>query len=138
MVRTRGQKKARSKKIYRRLKNSPCRGKGPAVCRSLKGCKYASSKKRNYCRKSSNRSLKLNNVNKQNNVNKKNNVNKRNNVNKKNNMNRNNRNKTNRINKFTQHFSNMFDPKEQQQFRKYVLKNYNKLVETNVIKSFNN
>jgi len=120
MVRTRGQKKARSKKIYKRLKNSPCRGKGPAVCRSLKGCKYASSKKRNYCRKSSNRSLKLNNVNKKNNVN------------------RNNRNKTNRINKFTQHFSNIFDPKEQQQFRKYVLKNYNKLVETNVIKSFNN
>ena len=29
-----------------------CRGKGPAVCRSLKGCRYASGKKRNYCRKS--------------------------------------------------------------------------------------
>tara|TARA_B100001121_G_scaffold271799_1_gene257939 strand:- start:23 stop:355 length:333 start_codon:yes stop_codon:yes gene_type:complete len=29
-----------------------CRGKGPAVCRSLVGCKYASGKKRNYCRKS--------------------------------------------------------------------------------------
>ena len=30
-----------------------CRGKGPAVCRSLPGCKYASGKKRNFCRKSS-------------------------------------------------------------------------------------
>ena len=29
-----------------------CRGKGPAVCRSLPGCKYASGKKRNFCRKS--------------------------------------------------------------------------------------
>ena len=82
MVKTRGQKKARSKKIYKRLKNSPCRGKGPAVCRSLKGCKYASAKKRNYCRKSRNRSLKLNNAN---NVNKRNNRNNRNNRNKRNN-----------------------------------------------------
>jgi len=63
MVKTRAQKKTLGKKIYKRLKNSPCRGKGPAVCRSLKGCKYASSKKRNYCRKSKNRSLKLNNSN---------------------------------------------------------------------------
>ncbi len=29
-----------------------CRGKGPAVCRSLPGCKYASGKSRNFCRKS--------------------------------------------------------------------------------------
>ena len=63
MVQTRSQKKARAKKIYRRLKNSKCRGKGPAVCRSLKGCKYASGKKRNYCRKSKRRSLRNNNNN---------------------------------------------------------------------------
>ena len=51
MVQTRSQKKSRNRKIYKRLKNSPCRNKGPAVCRSLPGCKYVSGKKRNFCRK---------------------------------------------------------------------------------------
>ena len=51
MVKTRAQKKKLSKQKRMRLKNSRCRGKGPAVCRSLKECKYASGKKRNYCRK---------------------------------------------------------------------------------------
>ena len=41
----------RSRKIYRkRLKNSSCRRKGPAVCRSMTSCKYVSTRKRNYCR----------------------------------------------------------------------------------------
>ena len=44
-------RKASQKKSQKRSKNSPCRGKGPAVCRSLKGCKYASGKKRNFCRR---------------------------------------------------------------------------------------
>ena len=43
-------------KIYRRrIKESQCRKKGPAVCRSKPGCKYVSTKKRNYCRKRTNR-----------------------------------------------------------------------------------
>ena len=37
----------------RRVKSSPCRKKGPAVCRSMKNCKFV-SKKRRYCRKSNN------------------------------------------------------------------------------------
>ena len=37
----------------RRVKSSPCRKKGPAVCRSMKNCKFV-SKKRRYCRKSKN------------------------------------------------------------------------------------
>ena len=55
MVKTRGQIKASRKKYYLRSKSSACRGKGPAVCRSLKGCKYASKgKKRSFCRKTRN------------------------------------------------------------------------------------
>ena len=37
----------------RRVKSSPCRRKRPAVCRSMKNCKFV-SKKRRYCRKSKN------------------------------------------------------------------------------------
>ena len=37
----------------RRVKSSPCRRKRPAVCRSMKNCKFV-SRKRRYCRKSKN------------------------------------------------------------------------------------
>ena len=68
MVETRSQSKARKQRqrnSAKRSKTSPCRNKGPAVCRSLKGCKYASGKKRNYCRRSKNlrKSRKNNNKN---------------------------------------------------------------------------
>lgn len=54
MVKTRShcRKSASAKRSYkRRVKASVCRGKGPAVCRGTKGCKYASGKKRSFCRK---------------------------------------------------------------------------------------
>jgi len=35
----------------RRVRGSHCRGKGPASCRGRKGCKYASGRKRSFCRK---------------------------------------------------------------------------------------
>lgn len=39
----------------RAVRKSPCRGKGPAVCRSKSGCSYTKKgKKRNFCRKSKN------------------------------------------------------------------------------------
>ena len=52
-IQTGGRVKTRSvsKKL---LEKSKCKKKGPAVCRSLKECKYASGKKRNFCRKSTN------------------------------------------------------------------------------------
>lgn len=54
MVKTRShsRKSASAKRSYRRrVKSSTCRGKGPAVCRGTRGCKYASGKKRSFCRK---------------------------------------------------------------------------------------
>jgi len=42
------------KSYRRRVKSSPCRKKGPAVCRSLSSCKYVSGKKRSFCRKGKN------------------------------------------------------------------------------------
>ena len=54
MVETRSKaklRKQRQRNSAKRSRKSSCRGKGPAVCRSLKECKYASGKKRNYCRK---------------------------------------------------------------------------------------
>ena len=64
MVKTRSQakksysRKRSMKRSYRRhMKKSGCKGKGPAVCRSLKGCKYASGKKRSFCRKGKGRSV---------------------------------------------------------------------------------
>ena len=63
MVETRAQKKSRRRKMYNRLKKSPCRNKGPAVCRSLSMCKYVSGKKRNFCRSAKSRSLKASNSN---------------------------------------------------------------------------
>ena len=44
---------SRRRSYRRRVKSSPCRKKGPAVCRSMKNCKFV-SKKRRYCRKSKN------------------------------------------------------------------------------------
>lgn len=44
---------SRRRSYRRRVKASPCRKKGPAVCRSMKNCKFV-SKKRRYCRKSKN------------------------------------------------------------------------------------
>ena len=38
----------------RRVRGSHCRGAGPASCRGRAGCKYASGKKRSYCRKTRN------------------------------------------------------------------------------------
>lgn len=43
-------RKAVQRSNYRRLKGSECRKKGPAACRGKKGCKYASGKKRSFCR----------------------------------------------------------------------------------------
>ena len=45
-----------AKRSYRkRVRSSPCRGKGPAVCRATKRCKYVSKgKKRSFCRKTNN------------------------------------------------------------------------------------
>ena len=51
-VKTRMSKKHAINSYRRRRKLSHCRGKGPAVCRSKPGCKYASGKKRSFCRKS--------------------------------------------------------------------------------------
>jgi len=57
MVKTRAMKRkaslSRRRSYRRRVRSSPCRRKGPAVCRSMKNCKYV-SKKRRYCRKSKN------------------------------------------------------------------------------------
>lgn len=50
--RTRGALASAKKSYARRVRSSVCRGKGPAVCRSNKRCKYASGRKRSFCRKS--------------------------------------------------------------------------------------
>ena len=44
--------KSRARSYRRRLRSSPCRRKGPAVCRSTSGCKVASGRKRSFCRRS--------------------------------------------------------------------------------------
>ena len=50
-----GARKSALRSYRRRGKTSKCRKKGPAVCRSLRGCKYASKgKKRSFCRKTKN------------------------------------------------------------------------------------
>ena len=57
MVATRSMRKlsASKKRTYaRRVRKSPCRGKGRATCRRTSGCKYSSGKKRSFCRKSKN------------------------------------------------------------------------------------
>ena len=41
-----------AKRSYRkRVRSSPCRGKGRTTCRATKRCKYTSGKKRSFCRK---------------------------------------------------------------------------------------
>lgn len=69
MVKTRAAKrrsvsrKRSMQRSYRRhMKKSSCRGKGPAVCRATKGCRYASGKKRSYCRKGKGSSTRSNRV----------------------------------------------------------------------------
>ena len=64
MVQTRRMRASRSRSrrskqaSYRRhAKKSQCKGKGPAVCRSMAGCKYASGKKRSFCRKAKGHSV---------------------------------------------------------------------------------
>ena len=57
MAKTRGmyrRSRSAAKSYKRRARSSPCRGKGPAVCRSKPGCKYSSGRKRSFCRKSRN------------------------------------------------------------------------------------
>jgi hypothetical protein len=57
MAKTRAMRKlsaSRKKSYAKRVRSSPCRSKGPAVCRSMKACKYTKGKKRSYCRKASN------------------------------------------------------------------------------------
>ena len=59
MVRTRHQRRRRpgsaTRRSYRRrVRTSQCRGAGPAACRGRKGCKYASGRKRSYCRRTKN------------------------------------------------------------------------------------
>ena len=46
--------KNRAKTYRKRVKKnkSGCRKKGPAACRGKSGCKYASGKKRSFCRRS--------------------------------------------------------------------------------------
>ena len=58
MAKTRKVSRSRARSYRRRGRVSPCRGKGPAVCRSLKSCKYSRGKKRTFCRRSNNSSRK--------------------------------------------------------------------------------
>ena len=58
MVRTRRQRRrpgSSTRRSYRRrVRGSKCRGAGPAACRGRVGCKYASGRKRSFCRKTRN------------------------------------------------------------------------------------
>lgn len=57
MVATRSMRKlsaSKNRSYARRVRKSPCRGKGRATCRRTSGCKYSSGKKRSFCRKSKN------------------------------------------------------------------------------------
>jgi hypothetical protein len=54
MVKTRKMRLSARRSYKRRTRKSPCRGKGPAVCRGTSGCKYSSGKKRSFCRKGKN------------------------------------------------------------------------------------
>ena len=51
---TRSALKSRLRSYRRRVRASKCRGKGPAVCRGSSGCKYASGRRRSFCRKTRN------------------------------------------------------------------------------------
>lgn len=57
MAKTRAMRKmsvSRKRSYAKRVRSSPCRSKGPAVCRSMKNCKYTKGKKRSFCRKATN------------------------------------------------------------------------------------
>ena len=55
-LKTKEQIKLRKNSYAKDVKSSKCKGKGPAVCRAMPGCKYAGKgKKRTFCRKSSNK-----------------------------------------------------------------------------------
>ena len=58
MVRTRRHRRrpgSSTRRSYRRrVRGSKCRGAGPAACRGRAGCKYASGRKRSFCRKTRN------------------------------------------------------------------------------------
>lgn len=54
MVKTRRMSKSIRRRYRQGTRSSPCRGKGPAVCRSKPGCKYSSGKRRSFCRKKKN------------------------------------------------------------------------------------
>lgn len=59
VTRRRSRSIASRRRSYRRhSKSSHCKGKGPAACRGTAGCKYASGRKRSYCRKGRGRSVK--------------------------------------------------------------------------------
>lgn len=61
MVATRSMRRltASKKRVYaRRVRKSPCRGKAKSTCKRTSGCKYSSGKKRSFCRKSKNSTLK--------------------------------------------------------------------------------
>ena len=45
---------SRKRSYARRVRKSPCRGKGRATCRRTSGCKMSNGKKRTFCRKSRN------------------------------------------------------------------------------------
>ena len=45
---------SRNRSYAKRVRNSKCRGAGPAACRGRTGCKYTKGKKRTFCRKSRN------------------------------------------------------------------------------------
>ena len=55
IYRTRGSFALAKKSYARRLKQSYCRGKKRRTCRATPGCKYASGRKRSFCRKSRSR-----------------------------------------------------------------------------------
>lgn len=58
VTRRRARSLASRRRSYRRhAKSSKCKGKGPAACRGTAGCKYASGRKRSYCRKSKGHSV---------------------------------------------------------------------------------
>ena len=51
-TRSRSHRLSSARRSYRRrVRGSHCRRKGPVVCRATRGCKYASGKKRSFCRK---------------------------------------------------------------------------------------
>ena len=58
MVKTRSRvakRKSAGRRAVRSARRSTCKNKGPAACRGTKGCKYASGKKRSFCRKVTNK-----------------------------------------------------------------------------------